>query len=118
MNNLYKILIAAMLILTGYNTYTLYTLKSEMLDSTIVINDKINSMAIDTNGQLQTLDDKVNKITSQDTTQVIRQEIRYVEKTSQDDADVELETNPAKVSVKVNGGEKYYLNTLPTETSK
>ena len=118
MNNLYKILIVAMLILTGYNTYTLYTLKSEMLDSTIVINDKINSMAIDTNGQLQTLDDKVNKITSQDTTQVIRQEIRYVEKTSQDDADVELETNPAKVSVKVNGGEKYYLNTLPTETSK
>ena len=71
-----------------------------MLDSTIVINDKINSMAIDTNGQLQTLDDKVNKITSQDTTQVIRQEIRYVEKTSQDDADVELETNPAQVLLK------------------
>lgn len=118
MTTILKVIISFLTILTIYNSYMLFSLKSELSNYTMILDNKVDSITIDTSGKLKDLDSKVDKIASQKTTQVVKQEIRYIEKESADDADIELKTNPAQVSIKVNNGEKYYLDTIPNEQYK
>lgn len=101
-----------------YNTYALYNISSELNNYTLILNNKLDGITIDTNGKLQDMNKKVDILTKQKTTNVIQKEIRYVEKETPDDADVEMITDPARVSIRVNNGEKYYLDTIPTEDYK
>ena len=118
MTVVYKIIISLLMILTMYNSYALFSLKSELNNYTMILDNKVDSITVDTSGKLQTLNSKVDKLTSQKATQVVKQEIQYVQKESANDADIEFNTNPAQVSIKVNNGEKYYLNTIPNEQYK
>ena len=118
MTTISKIIIGLLMILTMYNSYALFSLKSELSNYTMILDNKVDSITIDTSGKLQTLNSKVDKLTTQKTTQVVKQEIQYVQKESANDADIEFNTNPAQVSIKVNDGEKYYLNTIPDEKYK
>ena len=118
MTTILKVIIGFLTVLTMYNSYMLFSLKLELNNYTMILDNKVDSITIDTSGKLKDLDSKVDKIASQKTTQVVKQEIRYIEKESTDDADIELKTNPAQVSIKVNNGEKYYLDTIPNEQYK
>lgn len=109
---------AALSILTVYNTYLLSRIQKEFQTNTIVLNDKMNSIVIDTNGKIEEAVSKTAaEISKHQTTQVIQREIQYIEK-SPGDADIELNTEPASVSVQVNNGEKYKFDLLPAETTK
>ena len=112
-----KLALILNIIVTGYLSYSIYQIRHQ-LDDAILVSNQANTIAVNLNGKLQEVSDKTNTLMNQKVTNTVTQEIRYIEKESSNDADVELKTNPAQVSVKVNGGEKYYLNTLPTETSK
>ena len=112
-----KLALILNIIVTGYLSYSIYQIRHQ-LDDAILVSNQANTIAVSLDGKLQEVSDKTNTLMNQKVTNTVTQEIRYIEKESSNDADVELKTNPAQVSVKVNGGEKYYLNTLPTETSK
>lgn len=113
-----KLLIIFLAISLAYNGYQLREVKAQLERSTILLDNKIDSLSFDTDGKLNDVSEKINEISKQKNTTVIEKEIRYVEKESPDDADVELKTDPAKVSVKINDGKIYDFHLLPTETSK
>lgn len=115
-----KLLKAALIInilISAFLIYYVIDIRHQLEDA-VLVNNKVDSLAIDLNGKLAEVNKKTDTILKQKTTNTVHQEIRYIEKESVNDADVEFNTDPAKISIKVNDGEKYYLNTLPDEKYK
>jgi len=104
--------------LTIYNSYLLFHIQKELRSSTIVLNNKIESVSLDTDGKInKAISQTAAEVAKHQTTQIIQREIQYIEK-QPGDADIELNTEPASVSVRVNNGDRYNFNLLPTETNK
>ena len=115
-----KLLKAALtinILISAFLIYYVIDIRHQLEDA-VLVNNKVDSLAIDLNGKLAEVNKKTDTILKQKTTNIVHQEIRYIEKESVNDADVEFNTDPAKISIKVNDGEKYYLNTLPDEKYK
>lgn len=102
----------------AYNGYQLREIKKQLEGSTILLDNKIESLSFSTDGKFNDVSKKINEISKQKNTTVIEKEIQYVQKESPEDADVELKTQSSRVVVKVNDGKTYNFNLLPTETSK
>lgn len=97
-----------------YNTYSIHKINKELNNNSIAM----SKLEVGMSGKIQDLSSKTDKIVKQHQSAVIRKEISYVEKSSKDDADIELNSSRPKISIKVNDGPKYYLDTLPNETTK
>ena len=115
LNCLFIALIAAM---TIYNGYAIYTLNKKVDSNTLVLTDSINNLSFDTQGKIDNLAKETKTLTEQTNTVVETKEITYVEKASDTDADVEIKTANPKITVKVNDGERYSFDLLPTESTK
>lgn len=115
LNCLFIALIAAM---TIYNGYAIYTLNKKVDSNTLVLTDSINSLSFDTQGKIDNLAKETKTLTQQTNTVVETKEITYVQKVSDTDADVEIKTANPKITVKVNDGERYSFDLLPTESTK
>ena len=115
-------LLVLLLVVSGFNAYETYTMHKTISEKVIVLNNKIDAATISTDGKLQALEKKSaaqeEKLASIKNTTVVQQQIRYVEKTSPDDADVELKNIKPKVTIKVNDGPKYNFDLLPDENQK
>lgn len=84
----------------------------------LTMNDKINSVSVNTDGKLQKLDEQYSKLAEIKTTNIVRTEVRYVEKETATDPDIELTKEKPSVSVRINGGETYKFDLLEDESSK
>ena len=105
-------------VLTGYNAYKLHSLEETLGARIIRVGDKVDSVAINTNGKLQNLESQYGKLANIKTTGVTQKEIVYVQKQSKDDADIELSTGKPRITVAVNGGKKYSFDLLQSENNK
>lgn len=105
-------------VLSGYNAYKLHSLEEALGERIIRVGDKVDSVAINTNGKLQDLESQYGKLANIKTTGIAQKEIVYVQKQSKDDADIELNTTKPKITVAVNGGKKYSFDLLQSETDK
>lgn len=104
---------------TFFNLYLVYDLRQELRNNTLVLTDSINTLNVDTQGKIQSLADQTDKkIAEVKNTTIEQKEIIYVPKTSEDDADVELQNKKSRLTVKVNDGTRYTMNLLPTESHK
>ena len=104
--------------LSVYCAITLYNLKHELSTTMLTMTDKINSVSVNTDGKLQKLDEQYSKLAEMKSTNTVRTEVRYVEKETAADPDIELTKEKPNVSVRVNGGETYKFNLLEDESSK
>lgn len=84
----------------------------------LTMNDKINTVSVNTDGKLQKLDEQYTKLAEIKSTNTVKTEIRYIEKETAADPDIELNHEKPNVSVKVNGGETYKFDLLEDESSK
>lgn len=84
----------------------------------LTMNDKIDTVSMNTNGKLQKLDEQYTKLAEIKSTNTVKTEIRYVEKETSADPDIELNHEKSNVSVRVNGGETYKFDLLENESSK
>ena len=84
----------------------------------LTMTDKISSVSVNTDGKLQKLDEQYTKLAEMKSTNTIKTEIRYVEKETSSDSDIEFNREKPNVSVRVNGGETYNFNLLENESSK
>ena len=100
-NKILGALLILLLVVSGVNAYETYTMHKTISEKVIVLNNKIDAATISTDGKLQALEKKSaaqeEKLASIKNTTVVQQQIRYVEKTSPDDADVELKNIKPKV---------------------
>lgn len=96
----------------------IYSVKEHVSSQIMIASDKIDKFNIDTSGKITDLDENIRKISDQQTVHVVEHTTEYVEKEDKEDADVEIKTKPAAVSVKVNDGDPYRFELLPTETTK
>lgn len=110
--------IIVLAVLNGYNTYMLHGLEDALSERIISIGDKVESISVNTDGKLQNLEKQYNKLATIKTTSTTQKEIVYVQKSTKDDADIELNTAKPKVTVAVNGGPKYAFDLLQSESNK
>lgn len=104
--------------LSIYCAITLYNLKHELSTTMITMTDKINSLSVNTDGKLQKLDEQYTKLAEMKSTNTVKTEIKYVEKETAADPDIELNREKPNISVRVNGGETYRFDLLEDEFSK
>ena len=104
--------------LSIYCAITLYNLKHELSTTMLTMNDKINSVSVNTNGKLQKLDEQYTRLAEMKSTNTVKTEIKYVEKETATDPDIELNREKPNISVRVNGGDTYRFNLLEDESSK
>ena len=104
--------------LSIYCAITLYNLKNELSTTMLTMTDKISSVSVNTDGKLQKLDEQYTKLAEMKSTNTIKTEIRYVEKETSSDSDIEFNREKPNVSVRVNGGETYNFNLLENESFK
>ena len=116
------ILLGITMLLSGYSIYELRQLNKALSEKVIVLSDKLEATTLSTDGKLAGLsrqcDEQAKKIAALKNTNIVRQEIRYVEKETPDDADVEIKTEPPAVTVRVNDGPRYKFGLLTDESSK
>lgn len=105
-------------LLSGYNAYKLHSLEETLGARIITIGDKVESVAINTNGKLENLEGQYDRLANIKTTGVTQKEIVYVQKNSKDDADIELNSAKPRLTVSVNGGPKYAFGLLQNETDR
>ena len=106
------------LVLLIFVSYNVYRIEQRLDENVMITNQKIDELNIDTSGKINELTDTVEKIGQQKSTHTIEKEVKYIEKTDINDPDIELNSNPAKISVKVNDGKIYNFDLLPNEGSK
>ncbi len=116
--NINKYIVYALIFLNIYTAASLYEIKKEFKENAIIVNSKIENLAIDTNGKLAENKKAIESLADNQTSQVVTKEVDYVKKENSNDADVELKNNPAHIVVKVNNGEKYSFDLLPDEKYK
>ena len=117
-NYLESALVTVLVLLTGYNTYTLHSVKKELGERAVAITDQLNTVKVNTDGKLQDLGRQYEKLAAIGSTTVRTKEVVYAAKESKEDADIELKSSSPAVTVRVNGGQKYSFDLLETETGK
>ena len=121
-NKIIALLLSITMLVSSYCVYEVKQLNKALSEKVIVLSDKFEAATISTDGKLAGLsrqyDEQAKKIAALKNTSIVRQEIRYVEKETPDDADVEIKTERPAVTVKVNDGPRYKFDLLTDESSK
>ena len=119
------IVIAVMLIAQCVTGWQLYRLNQKIDNQAIALSNVTDQITLDTNGKLDSLNNNLSKQIAQvKNTATHTNTITYVEKETdpatgkKEDTDVEVNSKPSKITVKVNDGQKYTFDKLATEKSK
>lgn len=119
------IVIAIMLVAQCVTGWQLYKLNQKVDSQAIALSNATNQITLDTNGKLDSLNNTLSKQIAQvKNTSTHTNTVTYIEKETdpitgeKEDTDVELKTKPSKITVKVNDGQKYTFDQLPTENYK
>lgn len=116
-----KIYTAALLgvfILELFIAFELNALKEGLYGKVEALGGRIDKVAIDTDGKLLAIGKKYEKLAEIKSAGTSVTKVQYIEKQDKSDADIELKEQKPKVTVKVNGGEKYNFDLLEKETAK
>jgi hypothetical protein len=119
------IVIAIMLIAQCVTGCQLYKLNHKIDSQAIALNNVKDQITLDTNGKLDSLNNQLSKQIAQvKNTSTHTNTVTYVQKEidpvtgQKEDTDVELKTQPSKITVKVNDGSKYTFDQQPNEKYK
>lgn len=119
------IVIAVMLIAQCITGWQLYKLNQKIDNQAVALSNVTDQITLDTNGKLDSLNNNLSKQIAQvKNTSTHTNTITYVEKEvdpvtgKKEDTDVEVNSQPSKITVKVNDGQKYTFDKLATEKSK
>ena len=119
------LIIAVMLIAQCVTGWQLYKLNQKIDSQAVALTNATQQITLDTNGKIDSLDNKLTKqIVQSKSVSTHTNTVTYVQKetdpvTNQiEDTDVELKTQPSKITVKVNDGTKYTFNQMPDEKYK
>ena len=119
------LIIIVMLVLQCFTGYKIYKLNAKIDSQAVALTNVTNQIAFDTNGKIDSLNNALSKqIAAVKNTSTHTNTITYVQKEvdpvtgQKEDTDVEVNSKPSKITVKVNDGQKYTFDQLPTEKSK
>ena len=116
-----KIYIAALIavfIIELFIALELSCIRREIRGSIDNLAGEVNRISVDTDGRLASIDKKYDKLAELKGSAVAASSVEYIPKKDKQDADVEIREEKPKVTVKVNGGEKYAFDLLENEKSK
>jgi len=119
------IVIAIMLIAQCVIGWQMYKLNQKIDNQAIALSNVKDQITLDTNGKLDSLNNQLSKQIAQvKNTSTHTNTVTYVQKEidpvtgQKEDTDVELKTQPSKITVKVNDGSKYTFDQQPNEKYK
>lgn len=119
------ILIAIMLIAQCVIGWQMYKLNEKIDGQTVALSNVKDQITLDVNGKVSSLNDELMKKLAQvKNTSTHTNTVTYVQKEidpvtgQKEDTDVELKTQPSKITVKVNDGSKYTFDQQPNEKYK
>ena len=119
------IVIGIMLIAQCVIGWQMYKLNEKIDGQTIALSNVKDQITLDTNGKLDSLNNQLSKQIAQvKNTSTHTNTVTYVQKEidpitgQKEDTDVELKTQPSKITVKVNDGSKYTFDQQPNEKYK
>lgn len=119
------IVIAIMLIAQCVISWQMYKLNQKIDNQAIALSNVKDQITLDTNGKLDSLNNQLSKQIAQvKNTSTHTNTVTYVQKEidpvtgQKEDTDVELKTQPSKITVKVNDGSKYTFDQQPNEKYK
>lgn len=115
---IYVAVLIGLLVLELVMAFELRSLRQEIAKSVDTLSGNINRISFDTEGKLAAIDKKYERLAEIKSSAAQATSAEYVAKTDKQDADVELKENKPKITVKVNGGEKYSFDLLENETAK
>lgn len=119
------IVIAIMVIAQCVIGWQMYKLNQKIDGQAIALSNVKDQITLDTNGKLDSLNNQLSKQIAQvKNTSTHTNTVTYVQKEidpvtgQKEDTDVELKTQPSKITVKVNDGSKYTFDQQPNEKYK
>ena len=119
------IVIAIMLIAQCVTGWQLYKLNQKIDSQAVALTNVKDQITLDTNGKLDSLNNTLSKQIAQvKNTSTHTNTVTYVQKEidpatgEKENTDVELKTQPSKITVKVNDGSKYTFDQQPDEKYK
>ena len=119
------IVIGIMLIAQCVTGWQLYKLNQKIDNQAIALHNVTDQITLDTNGKLDSLNNNLSKQIAQvKNTSTHTNTVTYIQKEidpatgKKEETDVEVNSKPSKITVKVNDGQKYTFDKLPSETSK
>jgi hypothetical protein len=119
------LIVAVMLIAQCVTGWQLYKLNQKLNEQSIALSNVKDQITLDTNGKLDSLNNQLSKQIAQvKNTSTHTNTVTYVQKEidpitgQKEDTDVELKTQPSKITVKVNDGSKYTFDQQPNEKYK
>jgi hypothetical protein len=105
--------------------WQMYKLNQKIDGQAIALSNVKDQITLDTNGKLDSLNNQLSKQIAQvKNTSTHTNTVTYVQKEidpvtgQKEDTDVELKTQPSKITVKVNDGSKYTFDQQPNEKYK
>lgn len=115
---IYMAAVTAVLVIELFMAYEISCIRRELRGSIDNLTGELNRMSVDTNGRLAAIDKKYDKLAEIKGYAMAATSVEYIPKADKQDADVEIREEKPKVTVKVNGGEKYRFDLLENEKSK
>lgn len=115
---IYVAVLIGLLVLELVMAFELRSIRQEIAESMDNLSGNINKISIDTDGKLAAIDKKYERLAEIKSSAAQVTSAEYVAKTDKQDADVELKENKPKITVKVNGGEKYSFDLMENEAAK
>lgn len=115
---IYVAVLIGLLVLELVMSFELRSIRQEIAESMDNLSGNINKISIDTEGKLAAIDKKYERLAEIKSSAAQVTSAEYVAKTDKQDADVELKENKPKITVKVNGGEKYSFDLMENEAAK
>ena len=115
---IYVAVLIGLLVLELVMAFELRSIRQEIAESMDNLSGNINKISIDTEGKLAAIDKKYERLAEIKSSAAQVTNAEYVAKTDKQDADVELKENKPKITVKVNGGEKYSFDLMENEAAK
>lgn len=115
---IYVAVLIGLLVLELVMAFELRSIRQEIAESMDNLSGNINKISIDTEGKLAAIDKKYERLAEIKSSAAQVTSAEYVAKTDKQDADVELKENKPKITVKVNGGEKYSFDLMENEAAK
>ena len=115
---IYVAVLIGLLVLELVMAFELRSIRQEIAESMDNLSGNINKISIDTEGKLAAIDKKYERLAEIKSSAAQVTSAEYVAKTDRQDADVELKEEKPKITVKVNGGEKYSFDLMENEAAK
>lgn len=115
---IYMAAVTAVLVIELFMAHEISCIRGELRGSIDNLTGELNRMSVDTNGRLAAIDKKYDKLAEIKGYTMAATSVEYIPKADKQDADVEIREKKPKVTVKVNGGEKYRFDLLENEKSK